>query len=98
MRSDTDLTEASWQYAAAHAAHYETEDLREAHRLRGILAAHPDSQEAGISQSQIRNIIKEVVPDRELFKAELGMAMAHFDGDRQQERPIPITPMGETRA
>jgi hypothetical protein len=62
------------------------------------LAAHPDSQESGYSRSQIQNIIKEVVPERELFEAEVGMAMAHFGGDRQQARPIPVKPMGEARA
>ena len=99
MKSDTGLTEASRQYAAAHAAHYETKDLREALELyRGVLAAHPDSHEAGYSRSQIQNIIKKVVPERELFEAEVWMAMAHFGGDGQQERRIPVTPMGEARA
>jgi hypothetical protein len=96
MRNDTGLTEASRQYAAAHAAHYETKHLREAlERYRGILAAHPDTQEAGYSRSQIHNIIKEVVPERELFEAEVGMAMAHFGGDRQQEIRIPVAPVIE---
>jgi hypothetical protein len=99
MKNDTSLTEASRQYAAAHAAHYETKDLRKALELyKGILAAHPDSQEAGYSRSQIHNIIKEVVPERELFEAEVGMATAYFGGDRQQDRPIPVKPMGEARA
>ena len=99
MRNDTGLTEASQRYAAAYAAHYETKDLREAIELyRGIVAAHPDTQEAGYSRSQIQNIIKEVVPEQGLFEAEVGMAMAHFGGDRQQERRIPVTPMGEARA
>ncbi len=99
MKNDTGLTEASRQYAAAHAAHYETKDLREALELyRGVLAAHPDSQEAGYSRSQVHNIVKEVVPDWELLEAEVGMAMAHFAGDRRQERRIPVTPTGEARA
>ena len=99
MRNDTGLTEASRQYAAAHAAHYETKDLREALELyKGILATHPDSQEAQYSRSQIQNIIKEAVPERELFEAQVGMAMAHFGGDRQQERRIPVTPTAEARA
>ena len=68
MRNDTGLTEASQKYAAAYAAHYETKDLREALELyRGIVAAHPDTQEAGYSRSQIQNIVNEVVPERELF-------------------------------
>jgi hypothetical protein len=48
MRNDTGLTEASRQYAAAHAAHYKTKDLREALELyEGVLAAHPNAREAG---------------------------------------------------
>ena len=74
-------------------------NLREALALyKGILAAHPDTQEAGYSRSQIQNIIKEVVPERELFEAQVGMAMAHFGGDRQQETRIPVTPVMEARA
>ncbi len=99
MRNDTGLTEARRQYAAAHAAHYKTKDLREALEFyKGIVAAHPDTQEAGYSRSQIHNIIKEVVPEQELFEAQVGMAMAHFGGDRQQERRIPAPPMMEARA
>jgi hypothetical protein len=98
MKNDTGLTEASQRYAAAHAAHYETKDLRQALELyKSILAAHPDTQEAGHSRSQIQNIIKEVVPERELFEAQVGIAMAHFGGDRQQERRIPVTPVTEAR-
>ena len=99
MKNDTGLREASQQYAAAHAAHYETKDLREALELyKGVLAAHADTPEAGYSRSQIQNIVKEVVPERELFDAQVGMAMAHFGGDRQQERQIPVTPVMEARA
>jgi hypothetical protein len=99
MRNDTGMTEASQQYAAAHAAHHGTKDLRAALELyKGILAAYPDTQEAGYSRSQIQNIIKEVVPERELLEAQAGMAMAHFGEDRQQEGRIPVPPMGEARA
>ena len=79
MRNDTGLTEASQQYAAAHAAHYGTKDLREALELyKGIVAAHPDTQEAGYSRSQIQNIVKAVVPSQELFDAQVDLALAHF--------------------
>jgi hypothetical protein len=98
MRNETGLIEASQQYAAAYAAHYGTKNLREALEFyKGIVAAHPDTQEAGYSRSQIQNIIKETVPQRELFEAQVGMAMAHFGGDRQQERRIPVAPVMEAR-
>ena len=99
MRNDTGLTEASQKYAAAYAAHYGTKDLREALEFyQGIVAAHPDTQEAGYSRSQIQNIIKEVVPEQELFEAQVDMAMVRFGGDRQQEGPIPVPPVMEVRA
>ena len=98
MRNDSDLTQAGEQYAAAYAAHYETKDLRVALELyMEILAAHPDTQEAGYSRSQIQNIIQVVVPGRELFEAQVGIAMARFGWDRQQERWIPVPPMMEAR-
>ena len=98
MRNDSDLTQASQDYAGAYAAHYETKDLRIAlERYKGILAAHPDTQEAGYSRSQIQNIIKEGVPERELFEAQVGIAMANFGWDRQQERWIPVPPTMEAR-
>ena len=83
-RNDAGLGEAGQQYAAAHAAHYTTKDLREALELyAGILAAHPNTQEAGYSRSQIQNIVNAVVPRQELFDAQVVLAMAHFEhGDQ----------------
>lgn len=99
MKNDTGQREAHQQYDAAYAAHYENKDLREALELyRRILAAHPDTKEAGYSRSQIQNIVKKVVPEHELFDAQVGMAMAQFGGDRQQERKIPATPLMEARS
>lgn len=99
MKRDIGRTEASRQYAVAHAAHYEAKDLRGALLLyQAVLAAHPDTQEAGYARSQIQNIIKEVIPERELLEAQMDRAMVHFGGDRQQERPVPVTPPGEARA
>ena len=99
MRDDTGLTEASRQYAAAHTVHYEAKDLREALLLyKGVLAAHPDTQEAGYARSQIQNIIKEVIPERELLEAQMDRAMVHFGGCRKLERRTPVTPPGEAIA
>jgi hypothetical protein len=79
-RTETGLTEAAQQYAEAHAAHYTAKDLREALRLyRGVIAAHPNTQEAGYSQSQIQNIVNAVVPKQELLDAQVDLALAHFE-------------------
>ena len=88
-RNDTGLAEvaeAGRQYAAAYAAHYTTKDLREALRLyRDVMAAHPNTQEAGYSQSQIRNIVNAVVPRQELLDAQVDLALAHFDQEDQAD-------------
>jgi hypothetical protein len=95
MKNDTGLTAAGRQYAAAYAAHYTTKDLREALELyKGVMAAHPKTQEAGYSRSQIRNIVNAVVPDQELLNAQLDLAMAHFEhGDRSDPSPASVTPL-----
>lgn len=52
-------TEAGKQYAAAHAAHYTTKNLHKALELyRGVVAAHPNTQDAVYSHAQIQNIVK----------------------------------------
>ncbi|MEJ2240223.1 MAG: hypothetical protein P8X82_18185 [Gemmatimonadales bacterium] len=97
-RNDTGLAEvaeAGQQYAAAYAAHYTTKDLREALRLyRGVMAAHPNTQEAGYSQSQIQNIVNAVVPRQELLDAQVDLALAHFDHEDQADlRRAQATPL-----
>jgi hypothetical protein len=79
MRNDTGLTAVGQQYAAAHAAHYTTKNLHEALELyRGIMAAHPNTQESEYSRTQIQNIAKDVVPKQELLDAQVELALAHL--------------------
>ena len=78
MKKITKKTEAGQQYAAAHAAHYKTKYLAEAlGRYRAVMAAHPEAQEAGYSRSQIQNIVSDVVPQEELFDAQVELALAY---------------------
>jgi hypothetical protein len=88
------LTEAGQQYAAAYAAHYTTKDLHDALRLyRGIMAAHPNTPEAGYSQSQILNIVKSVVPNQEPLDAQAELALAHLEQEKPPDlEPLPVTP------
>lgn len=80
MKDDTERPEAGQQYAAAYATHYDTKDLREALVLYGrIMTVHPDTPEAGYSRSQIKNIVRAVIPAKELFDAQMSWAVAHFD-------------------
>ena len=58
-------------------------------RSSRALQGHPGrapghARRPGTPGHRSSNIIKEVVPERELFEAQVGMAMAHFGGDRQQ--------------
>lgn len=78
MKKVIEKTEAGQQYATAHAAHYTAKDLHEAIRLyRNIIGAHPDTQEAEYSRSQIQNIVSAVVPKQELFDAQVELALVH---------------------
>ena len=80
MRNRTGLTKAGQQYATAYAAHYTTKDLPEALELyRGVMAAYPNTQEAKYSRSQIQNIVNVVVPEQELFDAQVDLALARFE-------------------
>lgn len=82
---NSENSENGKHYAAAHAAHYVAKDLREALQLyRGIIAEHPDSQEAGYSRSQIQNIVNAVVPKEELLDARIEQVLARFDDDQQE--------------
>ena len=85
-KGPTEVAAAAQQYAAAYAAHYTTKNLREALRLyRGVMAAQPNTQEAGYSQSQIQNIVKAVVPRQELLDAQVNLALAHFEPEDQAD-------------
>jgi hypothetical protein len=70
-------TMASRAYDKAHAAHYATKDLHQALELyKGVLAAHPNTQEAEYSRTQMRNIARSVVPSEDLLAAEVELTLA----------------------
>jgi len=79
MKSGTRPTDAAEQYTAAHTAHYATKDLPKALELyRGVMAAHPNTQEAGYAHAQIQNIVNSVVPDQELLDLQADLALSHL--------------------
>ena len=79
MRNETELAEANRLYAAAHAAHYTEHNLPSAMRLyKQVIASHPTDPEAEYSRVQIQNIVKAVVPKRELLDAQMDLALTHF--------------------
>ena len=82
MINNTKLTEAGQQYATAYDAHYTTKDMYKAFKLYGrIIAAHPDTQEAGYSRSQVQNIVNAVVPKQKVMDALVELALTHFEQD-----------------
>jgi hypothetical protein len=79
MGNATQPTEASRQYAAAYAAHYQGRDLPTALQLyTQVRASHPEAPEAGYSRTQIQNIVKTVVPDQESLAAHIELALVHL--------------------
>lgn len=66
-------------YAAAYEAHYEDDDLPEAlSRYAAVIEGHPDSPEEGFSRAQIWNIVRRVVPKKQLFDANVELLGAHL--------------------
>ena len=82
MINNTILTEAGQQYATAYDAHYTTKDMYKAFKLYGrLIAAHPDTHEAGYSRSQVQNIVNAVVPKQKVMDALVELALTHFEQD-----------------
>ena len=82
MINDTILTAVGQQYAAAYDAHYKTKDMCKAFKLYGrIIAAHPDTHEAGYSRSQVQNIVNAVIPKQKVMDALVELARTHFEKD-----------------
>lgn len=92
MRNDIVVTTVGQEYGAAYAAHYEERDLHAALALyQSLVAAHPDSPEAGYSRSQIQNIVKAVVTLETLSEAHVDLATAHLvDGDLPDVTPVRV--------
>jgi hypothetical protein len=89
MINNTKLTEAGQQYATAYDAHYTTKDMYKAFKLYGrIIAAYPDTHEAGYSRSHVQNIVKAVVLKQKVMTTLVVLARTHFeqDWDRMSRR------------
>ncbi|UCF00904.1 MAG: hypothetical protein JSV14_10930 [Deltaproteobacteria bacterium] len=82
MINNTILTEVGQQYATAYEAHYTTKDMYKAFKLYGrIIAAHPDTHEAGYSRSQLQNIVNAVIPKQKVMDALVELGLTHFEQD-----------------
>lgn len=80
MGNEIERGEAGRQYAAAHAAHYVARDLPLALQLyKALLVAHPSTQEADYSRTQVQNLVNAVIPRRRILEAQIELAVAHFE-------------------
>lgn len=71
--------EVGHQYQVAYAAHYTARDLPLAiQRYQNVMSAHPDTQEAKYSRTQIQNIVNAVIPKQELLDAQIELVNARF--------------------
>jgi hypothetical protein len=80
MSSQNPLGTASARhYAAAYATHYTQRDLLGAlHAYDQVIEQHPSAPEAEYSRSQMRNIVKLVVPARELLDTQVELVRRHL--------------------
>jgi hypothetical protein len=91
MRFDDGRAEAVQRHAAAHEAQYMTKDLYAALVLhRDVIAAHPNTQEAEDSRTQIQNIVKGVVPAQVLLEEQVALALAYLEEEEEGEVPAGV--------
>ena len=82
MSNDNERSEAAQSYEDAYASHYSDHDYPAALRSYGqVITQHPGAPEAEYSRSQILNIVKRVVPAKELLAAQLKLVLQHLQPD-----------------
>ena len=82
MKNRNNATATDQNYTKAHDMHYKTKDLPRAFKLyRSIIADYPETEEAGYSLSQVKNIMNEVVPKQEVMDTLVALTLAHFEQD-----------------
>jgi len=80
MISGTESSETGREYAMAYTAHYSDRDLPLALTLyEKLIAAHPDTQEAGFSRMQLQNIVNAVVPKEVRLEAQIELARQYCE-------------------
>jgi len=79
MNENNERSVAAQSYAAAYASHYAERDYPAALRAYDqLIALHPGAAEAEYARTQIRNIVKSVIPAKELLAAELGLVLRYL--------------------
>lgn len=79
MDTNTEHSAAAQSYADAHASHYAERDYPAALQSYGqLIALHPSAPEAEYARTQIRNIVRSVIPAKELLAAELELVLRYL--------------------
>ena len=82
MTANSPPSGAARAYAEAYASHYSACDLTRAlQAYQQLIADHPGTAEAGYSRSQIRNIVRQIVPAGALLAALVQLARDHLPPD-----------------
>ena len=85
--------EATRDQAMAYDAHYSRRDLACAiHLYQKLMASHASSPEAGYSVVQIQNIVRSVVPARDLLDAQAELALTCLEEATSGDVAAPFTP------
>ena len=91
MSKDKERSEPARAYADAYTSHYSERDYPAALRsYEQVIALHPSAPEAEYSRSQIRNIVKNVVPAKELLAAQLELVLHYLQSN--DDSPAAVSP------
>jgi hypothetical protein len=91
MNTNKEYAAAAQSYADAHASHYTERDYPAALRSYDqLIALHPSAPEAEYARTQIRNIVKSVIPAKELLAAELELVLRHLRPDADSPAAVSL--------
>jgi hypothetical protein len=91
MNTNKEHSAAEQSYADAHASHYAERDYPVALRSYDqLIALHPSAPEAEYARTQIRNIVKSVIPAKELLAAELELVLRYLRPEA--DSPAAVSP------
>lgn len=89
MKKEAVLSTSGKRYNEAYEKQYGIKDLHAALlAYKGIVSEFPDTKEASYSKSQIKNIAHHVVPEKELFEAQLNLALSYSKHNDTSDRQL----------
>jgi hypothetical protein len=91
MNTNKKQSESEQRYTDAYASHYSERDYSAAlWSYDQIITLYPGAPEAGYARTQIREIVKSVIPAKELLAAELELVLRYLRADA--ESPAGVSP------